>query len=137
MASVEPRSNQFVAALQIDDSERKIHLEQATIFFFQRGTGEDYVLPFLVLAQKFLMDGLEPGDAIFVREGNACVHLLFVGWRMKIVGLEEEPAEAVGQKLGDGGLAGTGDAHDQEDHQRRMAQRRCLDSSMDRSKTNI
>jgi len=62
------------------------------------------------------MDGVEPRAAIGFREGNASVHLLFIGRGVKIVGFEEQVAEAGGEELGDGGFAGTGDAHNEENH---------------------
>lgn len=74
-------------------------------------------MPLVVVAQEFLADGVEPGQAVGFGEREASVHLLPVGGGVEIVSFEEDVAETSGEEFGDGGFAGAGDTHDEEDHQ--------------------
>src|SRR5262245_44802819 len=57
----------------------------------------------------------EPGPPVVVRERKAAMHLLDVGGRMHVVGVEEGPPETLGERAADRRLAGPGNAHDDDD----------------------
>src|SRR5215469_6031220 len=64
------------------------------------------------------MNAVEPGEAIGVGECNPVGHLAAIGGGMQIVALVESPLKRLGKQCADGGFAGPGDSHQNEDHRR-------------------
>jgi hypothetical protein len=64
------------------------------------------------------MDAVEPGEAIGVGERNRVGHLAAVGGGMQIVTFVESPLKRLRKQRADGGFAGPGDSHQDEDHRR-------------------
>src|SRR5690606_32437465 len=58
-------------------------------------------------------DGGEPGGAVGVVERDAAAHLVLVGLAVEVIGLVVGPAEPGGEQPAEGGLAGAGDAHEE------------------------
>ena len=63
-----------------------------------------------------VVQAVEPGDAVFVGERDAGVHLLAIGFAVVVVAFGEFPAGQRDERVGDGGLSGAGDSHDDDDH---------------------
>src|SRR5215470_3806001 len=64
------------------------------------------------------MDAVETGEAIGIGERNPVGHLAAVGGGMQIVALVESPLKGLGKQRADGGFAGPGDSHQNEDHRK-------------------
>lgn len=64
----------------------------------------------------YFPESCEPGGAVGIGQGNAPLHLVDAGSGVKIIGVGELPAELCREQLTDGGFAGTGNSHEQNDH---------------------
>ena len=61
------------------------------------------------------MDGQQPGPPIAIAQGEALGHLVDIAFGMEIVAVVEGPAQTLGHQPADGGLAGSGNAHEDDD----------------------
>src|SRR5690606_3733099 len=60
-------------------------------------------------------DDLQPGPTVGIHQRRAAAHLFDIGARVKVVGVDEGHAQPFGQRFADGGLAGTRNAHDDDE----------------------
>ena len=58
---------------------------------------------------------LEPWEAVGVGERDFGGHFGFIFRGMEVVGVDEGGVEEIGEEEADGGFAGAGDAHDDDD----------------------
>ena len=79
--------------------------EPFAVTLLQRGAGQHRILIFRGTAQEFRMDGSQPRLAVLVGERDAVLHLFNILRRVKIVGIQKWPAQALSEQLSDGGLS--------------------------------
>ena len=88
--------------------------KQDAIAFLESGARENCTLAGGAAFIDFGTDAGEPRRSVTVVEGLALTHLGDVRRRVKIVPFIIGPTEIGGDQPADGGLAGTGDAHDEK-----------------------
>ncbi len=108
----------FSSSTEIDECYLQIGRENIAIRLAQGRTCEDDIFATIAAAQRFFVDSLEPGEAVFVGQRNPDVHFLAIGGGMKIVSVEKGPSTFFGQQPAHGGFAGASHAHDQNDHEK-------------------
>src|SRR4029434_3177482 len=89
----------LVCAAQVDDPEVEPGGKLIPIALLQSRACQDDLLPFRAQARKFPVNPSQPGHAVGIRERDAMLHLLNVGFGMKIVGVEEGPAKTGGEQF--------------------------------------
>ena len=82
---------------------------------FECGAGEDGGVAHGGGVDDVGAEVLEPREAVGVGERDFRGHFGFVLRRVEVVGVDEGSVEEVGEEEADGGFAGAGDAHDDDD----------------------
>ena len=105
-----------LVAMQVDEADiRAISGQDVAVAAAQGRAGENAVAAGGAGGVDPGGHGLQPGPAVLVGQGRAAVHLGDVGKRVEIVGVDVFPAQAAREQGSDRGLAGPGDAHDEQD----------------------
>ena len=79
---------------------------------------------------------LQPRPSIFIRQRNAAMHFLNVGWRMKIIRFIEMPAEFVREQFSNRCFPSTRHAIDDHDHGALICRARPIFSKKKTAMTN-
>lgn len=82
---------------------------------FEGGAGEDGGVAHGGGVDDVGAEVLEPRETVGVGERDFCGHFGFVLGRVEVVGVDEGGVEEIGEEDADGGFAGAGDAHDDDD----------------------
>ena len=81
----------------------------------ESGTGDDAGNPGRGLIPNPGSDSVQPGPAVLIGQWYSGGHFRDVRGGMKVVALDEVPAQLAGENACHGGLSGAGNAHDDKD----------------------
>src|SRR5258708_28085790 len=116
VAMADSFGEECVIPIQINNFYLGGGAKRITISVLEGGAREDDVFVGSDPFEDGFAHGCEPGSAVGVIERDTVGHFLDVGERMEGVSVGELPVELRGEHGADGGLAGTGRAHNDSDH---------------------
>ena len=115
LAGAEPARQDRLVAVEHEELDfAQAGGEPVAIVALQRRAGQDDGLARHEVTGQRLVQGGQPGPAVLVVQRLAPRHLLDVGARVEVVGVQEAGAEPARDLLADGGLAAAADAPDDD-----------------------
>ncbi len=113
----EPGGDEIAGAVEEDDADVRAGAcgEEVAVGGFEGGAGEDGGAALGGGVDDVGAEVLEPREAVGVGERDFCGHFGFVFRGVEVVGVDEGGVEEIGEEEADGGFAGAGDAHDDDD----------------------
>lgn len=121
VAAEDSLAEEFVTPFQINNLDFGAGAKLLAVRVLQCRASEDDVGTVSDPLHNAIAQGSKPGSAVRVGERNAARHFLNIGGRMKAIRVRELPAELHSEQCADGGLAGSGRAHHENDHGRIIA----------------
>src|SRR5580692_2850390 len=106
----------LIRSLQVTDPQLHSGAEPLAVTLLQRRAGQHRILIFRRTFQQLRMDRSQPRLAVFVAQRNPALHLLNILRGVKIVRIQKQPAQSLGEKLSQGRLSRPGYSHHQKNH---------------------
>src|SRR6267143_4310371 len=116
LARMQALAKKIVSSFQIDEFYAGTTVQTFAVAALQGGARQHDIAALRVPLFHRFTNGIQPGDAVVVVEGHAVGHFLDIRRRMETVAIRKFPSKLPGQQFADGGLSGSGGAHQESDH---------------------
>jgi len=103
-------------AAEQNNFKTQARAQRVAIDLLQSRARENNILVLESSPQQFIVNSVKPGPAIRLAQRNSPMHLFPISVRVKIVGIEKDPAQAPRQKFSHRRLSSASDTHYKDDH---------------------